>query len=229
MQAHVPYWMVVLIGAMYRFVVGGFGVSLPHPYKAKICPRFWLLALPGCTVGLPIVLIGWAIRLTLGEGRAERFFDWVGDVLYTPQAKVLGKVFLGIMITAAVGALLFAIGYLLYKYGWWQVAWVAMVVAGGIAVLIGVLVCIAFVGDKLRSWNASRPKREKHVEEDAKEKGQNQLVAVSKKSWVALKTILKVVTWPLKMILLGIWQILEFAGGALYAGYKNVCTVQELP
>lgn len=229
MQAHVPYWMVVLIGVMYRFVVGGFGISLPHPYKAKICPRFWLVALPGCTLGLPIVLLGWAIRLTLGKGRAERFFDWLEDVLSTPQAKVLGKVLLWVMTIAAIGAVLFGIGYFIYKYGWWQVTWRILVVAGGVVAVIGLLVCITLVSDKLRAWNATRPKREKKPVENKKEKLSLRVLA-SKNFWAVPKTILIVVTWlPRMMLIVWPWQVLEFVGLIFYAGYKKFCPAVEFP
>ena len=203
-QTHqVPRWIVLFIGAMYRFVVGGFGIDLPHPYTAKLCPRLWLVVLPGVTIALPLVLLGWVIRLTLGKGRAERFFIRVGSIEFPKWTKL---VLYGLFVVS----LFCLLGVLIYLYGWWPVIWRLIVIIGVTIAYLGSIVGF-FV---LVEQSSEKTKERRRAREDAQEKKPS-----------LFRKILRVALWPLKML----GQVLWFVGFILYSIYKKFCPIVEFP
>ncbi len=63
---HVPNLVVGVTSMLYRFVMGAFGKSFPHPLRTNFCVPFWT-TLFGVTVFLPFVLLGWLLRLLFGK------------------------------------------------------------------------------------------------------------------------------------------------------------------
>ena len=203
MQTHaIPRWIVFLIGIMYRFVAGGFGISFPHPYRAKICLRFWLVALPGCTVALPLVLLGWIIRLTLGKGRAESFFERIGEIKVPRWLQL-------VLFVLLIALVLLVLGLLVYNFGWWEVARYVIILAVMIVIYVVVVGGIMQFSFRLES----RMRRQQ-----LQEKMPNAAFALVKKAcWGIL--------FPFRVL----WQILWFTGLILYSIYKKFCPVVEFP
>ena len=203
MQTHaIPRWIVFLIGIMYRFVAGGFGISFPHPYRAKICLRFWLVALPGCTVALPLVLLGWIIRLTLGKGRAESFFERIGEIKVPRWLQ-------WVLFVLLIALVLLVLGLLVYNFGWWAVVGRILAIIGTVVAYIAIVSVIMHFSHKMRMRERRRPLEEKRP---------NAFVAPVKKAC-------RGVVWPFRII----WQIIWLPGFILYSIYKKFCPIVEFP
>lgn len=99
----VPKLVVGATSLLYRFVVGAFGKDVPHPYYANFCKPFWI-AFFGVTVGLPVVLSGWLIRIIFGRGRAERFGDAV-----EPFVRAVGDLFFGKIVIIVLAGVVVAL------------------------------------------------------------------------------------------------------------------------
>lgn len=208
MSKLIPDWIVAVIGAMYRFVVGAFGISLPHPLHITLCGPFWV-AILGCTLGLPIVLFGWTVRLIFGKGRAERMWNVLDDWGHSTTGKSLGDLLLALLLIATAGGLLFIIGVSVYKYGWLNTVLVSILVVGGAALLVGLMMGASVLSSRL-DIRPPKPPKEKSL-------------------WRLLGKTFTVVTWLPRMIVIGIWQILAFFGLLIVAFYKKFCPIVEFP
>ena len=214
MQKSVPGWIVAVIGAMYRFVAGAFGVSLPRPWRTALCGPFWA-ALLGCTVGLPIVLFAWTIRLIFGKGRAGRIWGTLDDWANSSISKFLIKVL-------AALAIISFIGLLIYTYGWVNVSLIILAIIVGICVIVGLLLGVFWLGDKSEEWKLNRPPRPPKPQKEAKRPN-----PVLVWLWTAIKNTFVVLTWIPKMILIGVWQVLVLFGFMIFATYKKFCPIVE--
>lgn len=214
MQKSVPGWIVAIIGAMYRFVAGAFGVSLPRPWRTALCGPFWA-ALLGCTVGLPIVLFAWTIRLIFGKGRAGRMWGTLDDWAHSSIGKFLGKVF-------AVLAIIAVIGYFIYTYGWQSFGLVILAIVVVVGIIFGLVLGALGLDNKFKEWKLNRPP--KPQKEQKEKKGPNPALAWL---WASIKKVFVVLTWIPKMLLLGLWQALVFFGLMIFATYKKFCPIVE--
>lgn len=138
---------------------GAFGISLSRPYRTTLCGPFWAAVL-GCTVGLPIVLFGWTIRLIFGKGRTKRMWDTVGGWTRSPVGKFLEKIIWGILITVTIVLTSAVLAAVIYRYGWLNVGLGIMAIAGIIGLILFLLLPGASALDeKYREWKRNRPPR----------------------------------------------------------------------
>lgn len=191
---------------MYRFVVGGFGVVLPHPYKTTLCGPFWLM-LAGCTVGLPAVLFAWTIRLIFGRGRAARLGNAVESFFETSRGRAFGKI---LLIIVLAGLAISLIVDLIYKYGWFNVVLGFLAVVGVFALAVGV-----GIGARIMV---------EHLPYSPKKGSETRARKTS-----AWKILAKILLFVPKIIILAAWQILCFIGLIIVAMYKKFCPIVEFP
>lgn len=90
----IPQPFINLIGTLYRFIAGAFGQDLPSPLENRnFCPYFWAVffGIFPIPIGLPVILLGWGIRLTLGKGRGRAIMNGIGDGVTYPLRSLFGR------------------------------------------------------------------------------------------------------------------------------------------
>lgn len=209
MNIAIPGWIVLVIGAMYRFVVGGFGVVLPRPYRTTMCVPFWI-SLIGCTMALPVVLLCWGVRLTLGRGRAERV---LGPILGNSKLEIVG---LCLAIICSVSAISYLIIIMVISYGW--LGTIILLLVAPVAVLV-LLYGVLTIAEKLET-------RRQEALASRKCEGKEKRLA---REFRAVRVFFSVLIFLPKILIVGLWQSMVFLGLMTSAIYKKFCPLVEFP
>lgn len=216
MVGQIPYWIRLAISLMYRFVVGGFGVSLPHPYTVRECGPFWI-ALWGATVGLPIVLLIWSIRLVFGGDRTEKISYAVGGFFELRVVKSIRQ-------PVAAFIVLSIASYAFYSY-FREFGWIGVLAFAGVWITLFVVVMGALFAENrlFTKQRALRRPESVNIEKGEKETG------LLRRIFTAVMFVPKLCGISLIVILRGLWQMLAFFGLMVNDVYKKHCRFIELP
>ncbi|MBI2450184.1 MAG: hypothetical protein HYV47_01455 [Candidatus Nealsonbacteria bacterium] len=212
----VPDWIVAVIGAVYRFVAGGFGATVPHPWPANFCGPFWV-AFVGIVPGLPVVLLGWLIRLVFGQGRARRFFG-------SKPMRVTGKILL-VLFYVLVGLTLLGLIVVLAREDWLK----TLIWLGAVIAFISLPFAISFAIERVKHtrWYLEK-------EEEKQRKHEKRLaVSASKQAKPRRSSVIRKILflpWTvLKVLFRGIKDIIYTIALMVHVFYKKYCPRVEFP
>ena len=206
MKGKIPFWGRWVTSILYRFVVGAFGVEKPHPYPTNFCPALWAVCV-GMTIGLPVVLLGWLVRLTLGRGRAQRLGEACSSALNALSPSVKHALRIALVVIYFLGVWALTSWSAFDKMGWFAVILFPAVMVGTIAFVFGAY--------KLSEYWAGREKKSRVV------KPSPVITKMGRDNRVSVKII------AAPFIFAG--SLIYSLGYLCYSFYKRFCPYEELP
>lgn len=199
----IPRWIINVTYYAWKFVSGAFGNDVPPPpHPFKICGPFWA-SLAGLTIGLPIVLLAWVIRLVVGKARANK--------LWEPFKIVAVFTILAVYIGVAVAYLAFLIFSIAQETSW---LFALGVIAGASLAFFGFLVLLVEAMDFL--FGKSNESTSRTYEQQGEHLETRQEPSTSRK---ALRNIWKASVFPFRVV----WQTIRFVALMAHAGYRRYC------
>lgn len=205
MDKKIPGWIVGVVGALFRFVAGAFGAKVPHPWPTGFCWPFWLVLI-GVTVGLPIVLVAWVIRLTF-KGKLARQITGI----------IVGAAYVGFIAFVLWTGFI----WLLWRLGSWKILIITLSVIAAIAVIWGLIKLIGRVRET--DWYFARLAVKWQREEERDRQRWAKIAAEGPEKKEPKKP------GPVKWFFVKVWEVLRTLGLVVYAGYKKFCPRVEFP
>lgn len=205
----IPQSLVNLVGNLYRFIAGAFGQDLRRPMTVNFCPYFWAVFFTFVVpAGLPFVLLGWTLRLTLGKGRGAAVMNVLGNAVSALFKSAAGK-WIGIIVLLSVLGL---ISWILFKNG--KLIRFLITFGAGLGAIIGSTVLLA--ATLATAEKIQKRMRSKRMPTLAIKRKLNKLLQIG-----------RTIFWPIKVIAFFFLMIAVAVDWAivqpLTKGYKAAC------